>query len=87
MSNNEKITIDLLVNAKGVPCPIPSMRVRLNMSKVPLGGYMKVVSEAAHSADSIPRYCHNFGHTIVFFEEKDGLYTFIIKKKGGEKGD
>ncbi|NHJ86749.1 MAG: sulfurtransferase TusA family protein [Asgard group archaeon] len=82
MSNEKDYKIDLFVNAKGVPCPIPSMRVRLNMPKVPAGGYMKVVSEASHSADSIPRFCRNFGHTVVFFEEKDGLYTFIIKKRG-----
>jgi len=73
--------IDLFINAKGAKCPIPSMNVRLNMPKVPPGGIMKVISDAPHSAVSIPRYCRNFGHNLLLLEEKDGVLTFIIQKK------
>ncbi|MHA1630450.1 MAG: sulfurtransferase TusA family protein [Candidatus Heimdallarchaeota archaeon] len=73
--------IHLFINAMGVKCPIPSMKVRLSMPKVPPGGIVKVITEAPHSAKSIPRYCQNFGHDLLLFEEKNGVFTFIIQKK------
>jgi TusA-related sulfurtransferase len=82
MTENNKEKVDFYLNAKGVPCPIPSMRVRIQMAKLPIGAIMKVESEASHSRNSIPRYCKNFGHEILLFTEEDGVLTFIIKKKG-----
>ncbi len=74
---------DLFVNAKGVPCPIPSMRVRLNIRKVPMGGILKVSSDTPHSHNSIPRFCRNFNHKIVSREElDDGTVIYYIQRKG-----
>ncbi len=74
---------DLFVNAKGVPCPIPSMRVRLNIRKVPMGGILKVSSDTPHSHNSIPRFCRNFNHKIVSREElADGTVIYYIQRKG-----
>lgn len=81
--NNEKV--DLFLNTKGVPCPIPSMRVRLNMLKIPPGGIMKVVSNAQHTKNSITRYCRNFGHEILMLHDEDGVITFIIRKSSKEE--
>jgi tRNA 2-thiouridine synthesizing protein A len=85
MTENNEIKVDLYLNAKGVPCPIPSMRVRLQMAKLPPGAILKVDSEAPHSKNSIPRYCRNFGHEILLSKEEDGVLTFIIKKRGDKE--
>ncbi len=81
MSKEEKI--DLTINTKGVPCPIPSMRVRLRIRKVPMGGFLKVLTDTPHALNSIPRFCRNFGHEITSVtEQKDGTVIYIIKRKG-----
>jgi tRNA 2-thiouridine synthesizing protein A len=85
MTENNDFKVDLYLNAKGVPCPIPSMRVRLRIAKLPPGAILKVDSEAPHSKNSIPRFCRNFGHELLLFEEKDGVLTFIIKKRGDKE--
>ena len=83
---NKKVEekIALFLNTKGVPCPIPSMRVRLRMKKIPNGGIMKVLSDAPHSEKSIPRYCRRHGHKLLLFHEENGVFTFIIRKHSEE---
>lgn len=56
---------DLYIDTRGNPCPIPSIRVRLNIRKIPFGGILKVSTDAIHSIVSIPRFCRNFGHKII----------------------
>ena len=81
MIDEEKF--DLFINVKGLPCPIPSIRVRLNIRKVPMGGILKVLTNTPHSFESIPRFCRNFNHEIVLkIEQKDGSVIFYIKRKG-----
>lgn len=76
--NYEKV--DLFLDIKGAKCPIPEMSVRLNMSKLPPGGIMKVISDTGYSKISIPRFCKNFGHKILLLLEENENITFIIKK-------
>ena len=74
---------DLYIDALDVPCPIPSMRVRMNIRKVPMNGILKVSTNAPHSFDSIPRFCRNFGHKIITkIKSDDGSVTFFIQRKG-----
>jgi len=83
--SEEKEKFDLYVNAKGVPCPIPSMRVRLNIRKIPKGGILKVSSDTPHAHNSIPRFCKNFRHKIVSRKElDDGTVIYYIKRKGSK---
>ena len=82
MSNEEDL-FDLYIDALDVPCPIPSMRVRMNIRKVPMNGILKVSTNTPHSFDSIPRFCRNFGHKIIKkIELDDGSVTFYIQRKG-----
>ncbi|MFW9922209.1 MAG: sulfurtransferase TusA family protein [Candidatus Thorarchaeota archaeon] len=81
--NNERF--DLEINVIGLPCPIPSMRVRLNIRKVPMNGILKVYTDTPHSFDSIPRFCRNFGHKIISKRELDnGIVVFYIQRKGSK---
>lgn len=81
----EEEKFDLFIDAMGVPCPIPSMRVRLNIRKVPMGGILKVSSNTPHSHVSIPRFCRNFRHKIISRKElDDGTVTFYIQRKGSK---
>ncbi|NHK30697.1 MAG: sulfurtransferase TusA family protein [Asgard group archaeon] len=85
MNKKKDEKVDLFLNAKGVPCPIPYMRVRLSMRKIPPGGIMKVLTEDSHTEVSILKYCRKYGHKILLFFEENGVYTFIIRKHGEEK--
>ncbi len=81
--SEEEEKFDLYIDAMGFPCPIPSIRVRMNIRKVPMGGILKVSTNAPHSFDSIPRFCKNFSHKIVSKKElNDGSVTFYIQRKG-----
>lgn len=83
MSEEEKF--ELFINTKGLPCPIPSMRVRLNIRKVPMGGILKVSSDTPYSHNSIPRFCMNFGHKIISRKElDDGTVIYYIQRKGSK---
>jgi TusA-related sulfurtransferase len=86
MSEDEELEFDLFVDAMDVPCPIPSMRVRMNIRKVPMGGILKVNTNILHAMEnSIPRFCKNFNHQIVFRKDhEDGSVTFYIKRKGSK---
>ncbi|NHJ39308.1 MAG: sulfurtransferase TusA family protein [Asgard group archaeon] len=82
---DKEVKFDLYINTKGLPCPIPSMRVRLNIRKVPMGGILKVSSDTPHSQNSIPRFCRNFGHKIISRKElDDGTVIYYIQRKGSK---
>lgn len=84
MSEDEEMEFDLYIDAMNVPCPIPSMRVRMNISKVLMGGILKVKTNVPHAMNnSIPRFCRNFKHQIVFrVDHEDDSVTFYIRRKG-----
>jgi TusA-related sulfurtransferase len=84
MSKDEEQKFDLYIDALDVPCPIPSMRVRMNIGKVPLGGILKVTTNIPHAmTNSIPRFCRNFNHKIILRKDnEDGSVTFYIQRKG-----
>ncbi|MHA1213037.1 MAG: sulfurtransferase TusA family protein [Candidatus Heimdallarchaeota archaeon] len=85
MTDKDYSKVNFVLNTKGTKCPIPSMKVRMNMSKLPPGGIMKVISDSNHATVSIPRYCRNYGHKILLTEEKEDVLTFIIQKRLDEK--
>ncbi|MBD3192201.1 MAG: hypothetical protein GF308_16290 [Candidatus Heimdallarchaeota archaeon] len=84
---SRKMTDDLLeepaliIDAKGQRCPIPSMRARLGIRKIPSGEIMKVFTTAPHSRDSIPRWCRNSGNELLSIEEKGEVNIFLIRRK------
>lgn len=81
MSKEEPEEPSLVIDATGQSCPIPSMRARLGIYKIAPGEILKVITTVPHSLKSIPRWCKNFGHELLSLEEKDGVNTFLIRRK------
>lgn len=84
MVNND-FKIDVTIDTKDLPCPIPSMRMRMQLLKIPPDSILKVITTAQHTKKSFPRICKNFNHTILHTSEENGVITYIIQKKSGSK--
>ncbi|NHJ84064.1 MAG: sulfurtransferase TusA family protein [Asgard group archaeon] len=87
MTVDENFKIDVFIDIRGLPCPIPSMKVRMQMAKMQPGAILKAITDAPHSRNSIPRFCNNFGHDLKLITEENGVYTFIIKKRSKDSTD
>ena len=75
---NYKIAIHL--DAKGLNCPLPILKSKLELNKMQAGEILLVESTDPHSKIDFEAYCARTGHEILRIEESDGVYSFIIKR-------
>lgn len=84
MSRNRDEVPDLVIDATGLACPLPLLKAKQALNQLAPG---QVVEISATDPGSV-RDFHSFSdvttHSIIHFDEKDGLYIYVIKKGGGQ---
>lgn len=76
MTDDSPTTLDL----RGLKCPFPVLKTRKAMQALPPGAL--ITAEATDPAAQIdfPHFCNEAGHTLVSASERDGVYSFVIRK-------
>ena len=72
---------DQTLDAKGLNCPLPILKTKKAISKMESGQILEVISTDAGSIKDLEAFCNQTGHTLLETIEKDGVYTFTIKRK------
>lgn len=70
----------IVVNARGLVCPLPVLRLRKAL--LGLAGPGQVVLEATDGAAlvDVPAFCLETGHQLVGCESRDGVHRFTVRK-------
>jgi TusA-related sulfurtransferase len=77
MSTAGKKTVD----ARGVSCPGPiDVRIRV-IKHIESGGLLELLADDPIAKQDVVDWCKATGNTLLSVEEKDGTFTFLIKKK------
>lgn len=72
--------VDKVVDAKGLACPMPIVRIKKAMDSVASGEVVEVhVTDKGALAD-FPAWANASGHTILEQSEDAGAFIFYIKK-------
>jgi len=69
------------MNLRGLKCPLPALRTRKALSRLPAGDIIIVECTDPLAAIDIPNLINQTGDTIEDTQDADGVLTFRIRKK------
>ena len=74
---------DHLLDARGLQCPMPSVKTALALEQLPAGGVVKVLTDDPTSKTDLPQWVRGNGHQVLGIEEQEGYTEIYVKKAGG----
>jgi tRNA 2-thiouridine synthesizing protein A len=73
----------VILDTKGLKCPLPVLKARKAMRDLPVGGVLRVLATDPGAAKDFAHFCATTGHALVASGEEGGVLTFDIRKSVG----
>ncbi len=70
----------LLLDASGLFCPEPVMLLHNKVRDIESGQLLKLIATDPSTTRDVPKFCHFLGHELLESIEKDGSFTYLIRK-------
>lgn len=77
----EAIRADKTLDLKGLPCPMPVVKVNKGIKEVEIDQVIEAVTSDPGSLSDFPAWAKTSGNEILKTEQEDGLIRFFIKRK------
>jgi len=74
----------VILDAKGLKCPLPVLKARKAMKSVPAGGVLRVLATDPGAVGDFEHFCKVTGHRLLARAEENGVYRFDIEKRGSQ---
>jgi tRNA 2-thiouridine synthesizing protein A len=71
---------EIVLDTKGLNCPLPILRAKKAMKDVPAGGVLKVLATDPGAAKDFEAFCRATGNQLVDSSQDGGVYVFKIRK-------
>jgi tRNA 2-thiouridine synthesizing protein A len=71
---------DLIVDTKGMACPMPIVKAKRALDSLQPGQIMEVLSTDKGSVNDFQAWVKQTKHELVKHEENNGNYTFFVRK-------
>jgi tRNA 2-thiouridine synthesizing protein A len=68
------------IDVRGLYCPEPVFRTKIEIERMAKGDIIRVVSDDPDSEEDISRWVNRNGHQLVSLNKKDNDLEFTIKK-------
>ena len=73
---------DRTLDARGLQCPLPVLRARKALNELPAGGVLELLATDPSAVKDVAAFCEAAGHRLLGQREEDGVFAFVIGKKG-----
>jgi tRNA 2-thiouridine synthesizing protein A len=70
----------ILLDAKGLKCPLPVLKARKALKTVPPGGILRVLATDPGAVKDFEHFCATTGCTLVEWHDEAGVLAFTIAK-------
>ena len=80
MGNTNTLEFDETLDAKGLNCPLPVLKAKVALNKMPPGKILHVESTDPHSKIDFEAYCVRTGHEILDVVETGEVVEFYIRR-------
>jgi tRNA 2-thiouridine synthesizing protein A len=77
---NEKIKADKVMDLKGLPCPMPVVKVSKGIKEVEVGQVIEAHTTDPGSLADFPAWARTSGNEILKTDQDDGVIKFLIKR-------
>lgn len=72
---------DLILDAKGLYCPMPSVKTSLQLEKMKIGQIIEVLTTDQASKRDLPAWAEGTGNKLLNMEtDKEGITHILIEK-------
>ncbi len=78
---SEGITSDLVVDVKGIHCPMPLLRIKKEIAHLNSGQILQADSTDGGCSNDLPGWCSRIGHKYLGEKNKKGFISYYIQKK------
>lgn len=79
---SEPIPHDLVLDCRGMRCPLPVIELARRIDDVAVGGIVAVVADDPAAAADIPAWCRLRGHDYVGAGERvDGSPSYLVRRR------
>ncbi len=68
------------LDAKGLACPMPVVKARLEIEKLGVGDVLQVIATDPGSVSDFDNWTKMSGHELLESKQDDGVYTYLIRK-------
>jgi len=79
---SEEIKVEKTMDLKGLPCPMPVVKVSKGIKEVEVGQIIEAISTDPGSLTDIPAWARTSGNEIVKTEEAEDCFKFYIRRVG-----
>lgn len=69
-----------IFNFTGLKCPLPVLKARRALKSIEIGQLVTITADDPAAPLDFQHFCETAGHNLEHQSEKDGLFTFIIRK-------
>jgi tRNA 2-thiouridine synthesizing protein A len=73
---------DVMLDMRGLKCPLPVLRARKAMQRVPAGDVLHIVATDPGTVRDFQAFCEATGHALIEHAEQEGEFSFRIRKAG-----
>ncbi|MDH4610807.1 sulfurtransferase TusA family protein [Pseudomonas sp. BN102] len=71
---------DAELDASGLNCPLPLLKAKLELNRLPSGAVLKVIATDAGSQRDFRAFAQLAGHQLLREEVEDGVYRYWLRK-------
>ena len=76
------MTWDLEVDAEGLLCPLPVLKLRKALTRVGVGQVVRMRADDPAALVDVPHFCAEAGHGVLEQSEDAGVLVFLVRKGG-----
>ncbi len=76
-----EIAVDVVLDAKGLNCPMPVLKTKKALQTMGSGQVLEVIATDPGVKLDIPALLKRLGHELLEMREEDGTISFYIRKK------
>ncbi|MER5172140.1 sulfurtransferase TusA family protein [Thioclava sp. GXIMD2076] len=69
------------IDAKGLLCPLPVLRLRKVLEGLPSGAVALLEATDGASWVDVPHFCAQTGHEMIRAEERGEVLTYLVRRK------
>jgi tRNA 2-thiouridine synthesizing protein A len=71
---------EIVVDARGHRCPVPTLRLRRALAEAPAGARVRLLADDPMARIDVPHFAAEVGAEIVSRDEVGATFTFVVAK-------
>ena len=72
---------DVVLDAKGMNCPLPILKTKKALQTMQPGGLLEVLATDPGSAADFESFCRQTGNQLVSSTKEGEVFKFVVKRK------